>query len=288
MKGNFSKDMLPWLMMVLAVGILVAIWLYLYFFYVNLVQTGAIPQVNRNIVVSKVIIDYSGLLAALIVVGGVAYRTWTKSVPLLFQEIVHLLRGPKENSFTSTPETDGGMVQKSEERSEWRILFSTIFKEILFLGRMGECEDFQQWLSHFLIMWGFIGLAITTTLDGIVNFSATPLPIISPVRLLGNVTGIMFVAGLTLSIARRALNQSVRTKSGIQDWIFLISLYGTALSGFAVQAFAGTGNVDGTWASYPVHLAFIAFLLISAPWTKFIHALWRPSWIVETRLARNG
>jgi hypothetical protein len=285
LRENFAEDILPWVFMVICVGILTAIWLELYLVNVNLIQTGVVSQVNRNIVLNKVIIDYSGLLAALIVAAGVVYRAWTKSVPLLVQEIVQKLRNPGGDSSSSPAlEADGTGLQRSNRISAWKTLFSAVFKEILLLGRMGECEDFQQWLSHFLIMWGFIGLGVTTALDGIVNFSAAPLPIISPVRLLGNITGIMFAAGLTLSIARRIFNPQVRTKSQAQDWVFLISLYGTALTGFAVQIFADTGNVTGTWLSYPTHLAFIAFVLISAPWTKFIHALWRPSWIVETRL----
>lgn len=286
MGRNLASDTLPWVTTIVAVAALLAAWLYLYFFNIDLIQTGAVSQVNRNVVVSKVIIDYSGLLAALIVAVGVIYKTWTKSIPLLIQEIARSLRSLGESP---TPLPSSGKVDAVVEKRQgkWRTLFLSVFGEILLLGRMGECEDFQQWLSHFLIMWGFIGLAVTTTLDAIFNFSAIPLPIISPIRLLGNITGIIFVAGLTLSISRRFFNQRVRKKSNRQDWIFLFLLYGTAISGFVVQVFGSTGNVAGTWVSYPTHLAFIAFLLITAPWSKFIHALWRPSWIVETKL-RTG
>lgn len=283
----------------LAVAILVFLWGELYFINVTLVETGTITQVNRNTILNKSIIDYSGIVAVLIVAGGVLYRAWDRSVPLLLQEISRSLRSSGNGRTADrkkgkgggevTETAAGGEGEGADASSGWSKLFSVVFKEVLLLGSLGECEDFQQWLGHFLIMWGFIGLAITTTLDAIVNFAALPLPIISPVRLLGNITGIMFTAGLTLSIARRALDPVVRSKSRAGDWSFLISLYGTAVSGFFVQSLANTGNVIGTWVSYPIHLSFIAFLLISAPWTKFIHALWRPSWIVESRLnSRSG
>lgn len=279
MSESFARSSLPWIMMVVVVEILVITFVKLYFIDVQLIQTGAISQINRNVILNKAIVDYSGLLAALIVIGGVAFRTWKKSIPLLIQEIVQIFTVNGKETYSK-----GTGREEALKKASFRTLVSVAIKDILFLGRMGECEDFQQWFSHFLTMWGFIGLAVTTTLDAIVNNAAVPLPITDPVRLLGNFSGIVFMAGLTLSIARRAFHPDIRSASGIQSWIFLISLYGTAATGFAVQVFADTSNLTATWVSYPIHLAFISFLLITAPWTRFVHALWRPSWIVYSRL----
>lgn len=271
MAGTPSRSALPWLLTVLAVAILVVVWAQLYLVNLNSVSTGATTQVNRNTILNKSIVDYSGLVAAVVVAAGVVYRTRNKSIPLLVQEILGAIRGP-------TPEGE-------KRAGGWGTVVSVAVKDVLLLGKMGECEDFQQWLSHFLTMWGFIGLAVTTTSDAIFNNAAVPLPITSPIRLLGNASGIVLVAGLTLSFSRRLVHADVRTASRAGDWAFLVSLYGTALTGFMVQAFADTSNVAGTWVAYPVHLAFIALLLVAAPWTKFVHAVWRPSWVVYSRLS---
>ena len=271
MAGTPARSALPWLLTLLAVAILVSVWVQLYFVNVDSIATGATTQVDRNAVVNKAIIDYSGLVAAGVVAMGVVYRMRDKSIPLLLQEIRQAI---------GRPESEG----EREATGGWGTVVSVLFKDVLLLGRMGECEDFQQWLGHFLTMWGFIGLAVTTTLDAIFNNAAVPLPITSPIRLLGNVTGIMLMAGLTLSLTRRLVHADVRTASRAGDWAFLVSLYGTALTGFMVQAFADTSNVAGTSVAYPVHLAFISLLLVAAPWTKFVHAVWRPSWVVYSRL----
>ena len=271
MAGTPSRSALPWLLTVLAVAILVVVWAQLYLVNLNSVSTGATTQVNRNTILNKSIVDYSGLVAAVVVAAGVVYRTRNKSIPLLVQEILGAIRG---------------QTAEGEKRAGgWGTVVSVAVKDVLLLGKMGECEDFQQWLSHFLTMWGFIGLAVTTTSDAIFNNAAVPLPITSPIRLLGNASGIVLVAGLTLSFSRRLVHADVRTASRAGDWAFLVSLYGTALTGFMVQAFADTSNVAGTWVAYPVHLAFIALLLVAAPWTKFVHAVWRPSWVVYSRLS---
>ena len=245
----------------------------LYFVNVNSIATGATTQVDRNVILNKTIVDYSGLVAAAVVAVGVIYRTRDKSIPLLVQEILQAIRRPSG---------EGG--ENAEAPHGWGTVISVVFKDVLLLGKMGECEDFQQWLSHFLTMWGFIGLALTTTLDAIFNNAAVPLPITSPIRLLGNATGIMLIAGLTLSFSRRLVHTDVRSASKAGDWAFLVSIYGTALTGFMVQAFADTSNLAGTWVTYPIHLTFISLLLVAAPWTKFVHAVWRPSWVVYTRL----
>ncbi|MDG6953517.1 MAG: respiratory nitrate reductase subunit gamma [Nitrososphaerota archaeon] len=264
---------MPWLVTMVAVAILVYVWVQLYFVNVDSIATGATTQINRNTILSKTIVDYSGLVAAAVVVAGVLYRARGRSIPLLMQEIRQVIGKPSD-------EGEG-------EAKGWGTVFSVVVKDVLLLGRMGECEDFQQWLGHFLTMWGFIGLALTTTLDAIFNSAALPLPITDPIRLLGNATGIMLIAGLTISFTRRLIHSDVRSASRAGDWAFLVSLYGTALTGFMVQAFADTSNLLGTSVTYPIHLVFISLLLVAAPWTKFVHALWRPSWVVYTKLSAH-
>lgn len=274
MAGTPSRSAVPWLVTVVVVAVLAYVWVQLYFVNIDSIATGVTTQININTILDKTVVDYSGLVAAVVVAAGVIYRWRGKSIPLLIQEIRQAIGKP-------SAEGEG-------KKNGWGTVASVVARDVLLLGKMGECEDFQQWLSHILTMWGFIGLALTTTLDAIFNFAANPLPITDPIRLLGNVTGVMLIAGLTLSLSRRLVRSDVRSVSRAGDWAFLVSLYGTALTGFMVEAFADTSNFVGTAVTYPIHLVFISLLLVAAPWTKFVHALWRPSWVVYSRLNAHG
>ena len=72
--------------------------------------------------------------------------------------------------------------------------------------------------------------------------------------------------------------------SRLGDWTFLLSWWGTGATGFAVQWFADAGSARATAWLYVGHLVFIALILAAAPWTKFIHAAWRPTWVLYRAL----
>lgn len=270
------SSLVPWAITGLAVLALAAPWFQL---YTSQLSLGNVHQVDRNTVLNKNIVDIAAFTSLGIIIVGLLVRIRSRTVPFLIQEIVAIIRTPPKGYAAN------GGTRENHVKGVLGTLFTVLIGRVLLLGKMGVCEDFQQWMSHFLIMWGFIGLAVTTTIDAIVNSSAVPLPLLHPIRILGNLTGVIFMAGLTLAIARRALLPQARTTSRLGDWVFLLSLYSTGATGFAVQWFATTANSIGTSLSYLAHLVFIALLLTSAPWSKFIHALWRPSWIVYTTLA---
>ena len=267
-------NLLTWGPTITVTALLVITWINLYIIH----SSGQVIQIDRNTILSKNIVDIAGITALIIVIIGVIIRIRRRDVAILVQEIMREIKPSQKNQ-----QTNGG----GNTAINWNAVKTTLktgIYDILLLGKLGRCEDFQQWLSHFMIMWGFIGLGITTTLDAIVNFEAVPLPLLHPVRILGNVSGIVFMAGLTLALTRRLFSPEVRSTTTTSDWLFLISMYGTGATGFLVQWYADTANYLGTAISYVVHLIFVAFLLTTAPWTKFIHALWRPSWVIYSKL----
>jgi hypothetical protein len=256
-------DALTWGVTVAVAAILVAGWIALFVAHAG---TGGAEQIDRKLILSKFAVEVIAFGSVGIAVLGLAWRTWRRSAPILVQEVAELVqeaRVQQQSVATLAP------------------ALTAAAREIA-AGGMDDCEDFQQWAAHLLIMWGFIGLFATTSLDALMNRAADPLPLLHPVRLLGNVTGIMFVAGLTLAMARRALLDRVRSTSS--DWIFLLSLWGTGVTGFVVQWYASLGNLGDTRWSYILHIAFVAGILLFAPWSKFIHAVWRPSWALYRRL----
>lgn len=279
MRPGRLYDTLSWGAAAAVTGVLLVSWIHLYALHVASIEPGLLRQIDRKTIVSKLVVEVIGFSALGIAILGVVFKTWRRRAPILFQETIEVLRTPAGASPASGGENaPPGRVRRA---------LGAAAREIAG-GGMRECEDAQQWVGHFLTMWGFIGLFVTTSLDAVVNRAADPLPLLHPVRLLGNVTGVMFMAGLTLAMGRRALLPRARSTSKLGDWTFLISLWGAGATGFVVQWYADTASQRGTAWSYILHLAFVGLILAFAPWTKFIHAVWRPSWVLYRQLTADG
>ncbi len=249
-------------------AVLVAGWLQLYGLHAGAIDAGTLVQIDRKAIVPKLAVEIIAFGSIGIALLSIAVMTWRRTAPILVQECAELVREARTSP---------------ERAARLRPALTAAAREIA-AGGMDDCEDFQQWFAHLLIMWGFLGLFATTSLDALVNRPADPLPLLHPVRLLGNVTGILFLAGLTLALARRALLERVRVRSKMSDWTFLLALWGTGATGFLVQWFADRADLANTQWSYLLHLGFIAALLLFAPWTKFLHAAWRPTWALYRTL----
>jgi len=260
MRQGRAYQVLSWGAAAAVAVVLIAEWVALYRLHANAV----VAQIDRRTIVAKGFVELIGFSALGILALGVLWRAWRRSAPILVRE-----------NF----EAAAALGRRASVKAA-----GAAAREIALSGGMRECEDAQQWAAHQLIMWGFVGLFATTSLDTLMNPAAAPLPLLHPVRLLGNLTGIAFMVGLTLAIARRALLARVRVSSQIRDWTLLLSLWGTGATGFAVQWAADAGSPLGTAWLYPTHLVFIVLILASAPWTKFVHAAWRPTWVLYRAL----
>lgn len=256
MRSSRIYAWLPWGAAALVAALLAAVWVQL----LALHAAGPVAAIDRKSVVPKDVVVALGFGAVGVLALGLIVRGWRRSAPILIEENLEAWR-------------------KRPDRSA----FLRALRAMLG-GGMSDCEDAQQWFAHLCILWGFAGLFATTSLDALVNPAADPLPLLHPVRLLGNATGVLFMAGLTLALVRRALLAHVRAASRPADWTFLLSLWGTGASGFLVQWFADRADAPGTAWSYGVHLVFVALVIAAAPWTKFVHAAWRPTWILYREL----
>ena len=155
----------------------------------------------------------------------------------------------------------------------------------IFVGTLRTETIYQQidigfeqgkWLSHSFVMWGFILLGVSTTLNYIYNPKGDPLPIWHSVRIAGNIGGLLFVTGLAIIVLRYRTNTVKRESTSASDYLFAFLLLAAGATGFASE-FANELNVGtALYSIYVTHLIFCAALLITAPFTKFIHAIGRP------------
>jgi nitrate reductase gamma subunit len=208
--------------------------------------------INFNTFLPKAYVDLGGFVILLAVVSGIIFALY-RWRGILSERL----------SAYSLP-----------SRSNAKILALSLTVDILYQKSIADCSR-ARWFAHMAMFWGFLGLAVTTTLDAILNPTAAPLPLSSPVRILGNISGVFFVGGVSYSLFRR-FTPSVRSNSTSGDLIFLSMLLLAGLSGFVTEAFSSLNLVYADSYSYWIHLILVAGLLVSAPFTKFVHAIGRP------------
>jgi nitrate reductase gamma subunit len=212
--------------------------------------------INFNTFLPKGYVDTGGIVILSVVIFGIAFGIlrWRRA---LAEGLPHI------TSYTLSA------------ASKAKVLANSLGVDVLYQKPIADCSR-TRWIAHLAMFWGFLGLAVTTTLDEILNPSAAPLQLTSPVRILGNVSGILFVAGVSYSLGRRLFVRSVRENSTRGDAVFLLMLFLTGVSGFTTEIFSDLNVVFPDGFSYWFHIILVAALLASAPFSKFVHAIGRP------------
>lgn len=143
-----------------------------------------------------------------------------------------------------------------------------------------------KWSAHILIFWGFVFTAIATTLAFFMKPEGAVLPLDHPVKLFGNTGGILLVVGCSAMFYARFQESGSMWHLQRSDY-FLVALFLTAATGFVTEnvIYAFGRAADVTPFVYWTHMAVIVALLATAPYTKFTHALYKPSWILRQRLS---
>lgn len=219
--------------------------------------------INFNSFLQKNYVDFGGAIIAFVVVLGIIFGVlrWRRSlVDRLPHDVTHSLPGA----------------------SRVKVLADTLAVDVFYQKPIADCSR-TRWFAHLAVFWGFVGLAVTTTMDEILNPSAAPLPLSSPIRILGNISGIFFIAGVSLSLGRRLVVPSVRENSVAGDVIFLLLLLLAGVTGFVTEIFSTLNLVSAGSFTYWSHLILVAALLASAPFTKFVHAIGRPILLLVKR-----
>jgi nitrate reductase gamma subunit/ferredoxin len=140
----------------------------------------------------------------------------------------------------------------------------------------------SKWFVHAATMWGFLGLLLTTALDyllDIVGLKATGaiVPIWYPTRLLGTLSGLLFIYGVcVLLIKRWRAPDKAHSYSRPSDWIFLTLLWFSGVTGFIIEIGLYLPGAP-LWAywMFLFHVAVSMVLLLLLPFTKFAHAIYR-------------
>lgn len=168
--------------------------------------------------------------------------------------------------------------------------------DILSHRRFRECETNRpRARAHVMAMYGFIGLAITTTLVAIFYYlnrfgfdvRLTPYGFSHPIKVLGNVSGTVALLGLMLLVVRRMARQEAGGATAF-DWVFVWVMLLVVLTGFLSQVFRVSELRIAAYSTYYVHLVFVFFLLAYAGYTKMAHIAFRAAAMVYARWSGRG
>ena len=154
-------------------------------------------------------------------------------------------------------------------------LFS-IREEIFFHSNFSKCSNKKSRIvAQLLVLYGFILLLAVTAFAIYAAITHNyPLELNHPVKIAGNVAGIMLFLGLGIMIFNRLFDKENAGNSSYSDRMFLISLFLLTLSGVFVEI-ARYLNWSLAYHIYFFHLVCVWFIIIYLPYTKFGHLLYR-------------
>lgn len=163
-------------------------------------------------------------------------------------------------------------------------LVLTLINEVAAQLRYTKCENKFRYIGHMSLFWGFVGLFIATITGFLRDFYDIIIP--PEVSLgLGVVFGILLLYGsLYYMVGRFSKREAYAKYSHHTDWVFLWLLFLTGITGFLVTIFRFMEYPFLTYAFLLIHLVVVFDLLITAPFTKFSHAIFRPLaiWLSST------
>ncbi len=173
---------------------------------------------------------------------------------------------------TAPPAGAAVLSAKKAAVSAWKALSESVVQK-----RFAECDNGRpRRLAHMAVSWGFMGMFLATVIIGAVDFHWLPWPRwVSLV--IGSVSGVLTTLGLAYYIYLRLSRKTAVGKySHPSDWAFLILLALSVLSGFVMVLFRFLNLPMAAYGTFAFHLVVVFDLLVTFPFSKFAHVLYRP------------
>ena len=159
--------------------------------------------------------------------------------------------------------------------------------EILTHKRFEKCNvTKERKTSHLLVFYAFAGLAITTTVASVYLYGfkyESPYPLYDPLKILGNISAVALLFGITFVVNNRLKNADKAGKGSYFDWLFIMVIYAIALTGIFAELFRLADIAVLAYPTYFAHLVFVFFLFAYAPFSKMAHMVYRATAMVFAR-----
>lgn len=168
-----------------------------------------------------------------------------------------------------------------------RVFVGSLVVDGLLIAHLWRRDRFR-WAMHALLIYGFLALGLADILMGVFNPARSTLPITHPLKLLPNLAGLMILVGI--GYVRYRYGEDPYIDNGVtlnRDYTFLTLLTWTILTGFLLEALGYAGAYVWIQPVYMLHLALVAALFLTAPFTRFQHAFVVPVLIAMTKLTSS-
>ncbi|MCX8027776.1 MAG: quinone-interacting membrane-bound oxidoreductase complex subunit QmoC [Thermodesulfovibrionales bacterium] len=164
-------------------------------------------------------------------------------------------------------------------------------KEIISHNNFKKCNvTKERSTAHMLVFFSFIGLGITTTWAVFYLYilgRPSPYPLYDPMKIVGNISAIGLLIGITLVTNNRLKNALKAGKGGYYDWLFIVVIYVIAVTGILAQLTRLADIAPLAYTIYFIHLVFVFFLFAYAPFSKMAHMVYRTTAMVFARQAKR-
>ena len=173
------------------------------------------------------------------------------------------------------------IINDKTVRIPFRSYFTEFWRLIFNFGtqaRFSKCDNKSYWVGHLLLMTGYT-ILFTMIVAFLPKFQIEEItPWYNWQRILGYYAtfGLMYFLIYTTIGRIRKSDQKMRF-SHPSDWIFIVLLGLTTISGILVHIFRLTGLPAMTYYTYVIHLAILVpMILIEVPFSKWSHLAYRP------------
>ena len=143
--------------------------------------------------------------------------------------------------------------------------------------RWRQCgEDRSRWLKHFILVTGY--MTMMTLIIVCIRWFQVDDTSWHFTSIFGYyATGALLVITVEMMRSRRRRQELIHRYSEPTDWLFLILLFFTTLTGILMHIVRLAGWPMGTYVMYVIHLAIaVPMLIIEVPFGKWSHLFYRP------------
>ena len=158
-----------------------------------------------------------------------------------------------------------------------------VIPTILTHNKFSQCEENNdRQIAHLLVLFGFIGCFIVTSVIFLVLYGSYLMPggplhgpwsQMNPIKWLANIAGIAIVVGGGLLIKSRLSKKD--QVSTYKDWFLIYLAFGLGLTGMLTELTRLAGWAWVTFPMYFIHLVMVFFLICYLPFSKMAHIVYR-------------
>jgi len=197
--------------------------------------------------------------------------------------------------LTKNIEVSSNPWQKKVKGPMIAMILATFF-EFMTHKRFEKCDvTNDRSKTHMFVFFGFVGLAITTTwaiaylygheFFGIqktfwLNFGESPYPLYDPMKILGNFSAVLLLAGILQVITNRRKNAEKAGPGSYYDWLFISVITTIVVTGILSEVLRLADVRMLAYPTYFIHLVTVFFLFAYAPYSKMAHMAYRTTALV--------